>query len=352
MRTFLVTGGAGFIGGALCRFLVASGEVSVVNVDSLTYAANPASLTGIARSPRYRFVEADIADGAAMRTAMADHDVDAIVHLAAESHVDRSIDDADPFVRTNVEGTVALLAAATAHWRTLPPVRADAFRFVHVSTDEVFGDLPLDGGMFSEASRYAPSSPYAASKAASDHFVRAWHTTHGLPVLIANSGNNYGPYQLPEKLIPLAILNGLEGKDVPLYGAGTNVRDWIHVEDHVRALAAILAHGRVGKTYAVGARSPRSNREVVEAICDGLDRRRPLASGRSRRGLIRAVEDRPGHDRRYAIDPTRIESELGWRPMTSFEAGLEATIDWYLANEEWWRPIRERLPAARLGLGI
>jgi dTDP-glucose 4,6-dehydratase len=279
---------------------------------------------------------------------LAEERVDAIMHLAAESHVDRSIDAPGVFVETNVVGTVRLLDAALAYWRDLADEQRAAFRFHHISTDEVFGDLPFDGGLFSEETPYAPSSPYSASKASADHFVRAWHATYGLPVVLSNCSNNYGPFHFPEKLIPLAILNAIEGKPLPVYGRGDNVRDWLHVDDHARALELIVSRGGVGESYNVGARSERTNLQVVEAICDLVDQR---LGGGPRRDLIAFVEDRPGHDRRYAIDPSKIERELGWRAAHSFETGLADTVDWFLANEPWWRPIRERkYDGGRLGV--
>ena len=339
--TILVTGGAGFIGSALCRHLAASGRYRLVVLDKLTYAGNLDSLGGLSRSPDFRFVRGDIGDQPAVAGLLAAEAVDIVVHLAAESHVDRSIDGPAAFVDTNIVGTFRLLEAALGHWRRLPADRKARFRFHHVSTDEVFGDLPPDARAFDEEAGYAPSSPYSASKAASDHLVRAWHRTYGLPVVLSNCSNNYGPFHFPEKLIPLAILNALEGKAVPVYGKGANVRDWLHVEDHVRALELVATRGAIGESYNVGGRAERSNLEVVETVCDLLDDRLPLAGGRSRRSLIAFVADRPGHDRRYAVDPSRIERELGWRALESFESGLAKTLDWYLANEWWWRPIRE-----------
>ena len=338
----LVTGGAGFIGSAVCRHLVGKGGYHVVNVDKLTYSGNPESLRDLADSPSYRFYQADICDEQAMRDIMAREQVDKVMHLAAESHVDRSIDGPGIFVETNVTGTFRLLNAALAHWRELDGDSKAGFRFHHISTDEVFGDLPFDSGVFTEETPYAPSSPYSASKAASDHFVRAWHETYGLPVVLSNCSNNYGPYHFPEKLIPLVILNALEGKDLPVYGRGENVRDWLFVDDHARALELVMTKGRVGESYNIGGRAERTNLEVVETICDILDRKTPLPNGGSRRNLIRFVQDRPGHDRRYAIDPSKIERELGWRSEETFETGLERTIDWYLGNDWWWRPIREQ----------
>jgi dTDP-glucose 4,6-dehydratase len=348
----LVTGGAGFIGSALCRHLVGSGRYRVVNFDKLTYAGNLDSLREIANSPDYRFVQGDVGDRSAILELLSAEAVDVIMHLAAESHVDRSIDGPEAFIDTNIVGTFRLLDAALDHWRGLPEDRKSRFRFHHVSTEEVFGDLPLDGDAFTEETPYAPSSPYSASKAASDHLVRAWHRTYGLPVVISNSSNNYGPYHFPEKLIPLAILNALEGKAVPVYGKGENVRDWLHVEDHVRALELVATRGAIGESYNVGGRAERTNLSVVETICDLLDARRPLPDGRGRRSLIAFVADRPGHDRRYALDPAKIGRELGWEACESFESGIAKTIDWYLGNDWWWRPIREGgYSGARLGTG-
>jgi dTDP-glucose 4,6-dehydratase len=348
----LVTGGAGFIGSALVRHLVANSGHEVLNFDKLTYAGTLSTVADVAGSDRYRFVQGDICDAAAVRDAVASFRPDIVTHLAAESHVDRSIDGPEAFIDTNIVGTFRLLNAALEHWRALPAERKARFRFHHVSTDEVFGDLPLDEGVFTEETPYAPSSPYSASKAASDHLVRAWHETYGLPVVLSNCSNNYGPYHFPEKLIPLVILNALEGKPLPVYGKGENVRDWLHVEDHVRALELVATKGTVGESYNVGGRAERTNLGVVETICDLLDARGALPDGRSRRSLIAFVTDRPGHDRRYAIDPSKIERELGWSGQESFESGIAKTIDWYLANEWWWRPIREgKYTGERLGHG-
>jgi dTDP-glucose 4,6-dehydratase len=351
-KAILVTGGAGFIGSALCRHLTAQGGYRIVNLDKLTYAGNLASLAEIADDPDYRFVRGDIADGPLVARLLAEERIETVIHLAAESHVDRSIDGPADFIETNIVGTFRLLQAALDHWRGLDATRAAAFRFHHVSTDEVFGDLPFDGGVFDEATPYAPSSPYSASKAASDHLVRAWHHTYGLPVVLSNCSNNYGPYHFPEKLIPLVLLNALHERPLPVYGKGANVRDWLYVEDHARALEKVATEGRPGATYLIGGRAERTNLEVVEAICDLLDERRPRANGKRHRELIEFVADRPGHDRRYAIDPARIERELGWAAQESFETGLAKTIDWYLAREDWWRPLREqRYAGERLGAG-
>jgi dTDP-glucose 4,6-dehydratase len=350
--SILVTGGAGFIGSAVCRHLVRSGTHRVINLDKLTYAGNLASLADVEGAESYRFVRGDIADTRFVGSLLDEERVDIVMHLAAETHVDRSIDGPADFIETNIVGTFRLLNAALAYWRRLDPGRQAGFRFHHVSTDEVFGDLPLDQGIFTEESPYNPSSPYSASKAASDHLVRAWQHTYGLPVVLSNCSNNYGPYHFPEKLIPLVILNALEGKTLPVYGNGENVRDWLFVDDHARALELIATSGRIGESYNVGGRAERSNLGVVETICDLLDQKRPLGNDRSRRALISFVDDRPGHDRRYAIDPAKVERELGWVQQESFETGLSNTIDWYLDNEWWWRPIREqRYAGTRLGTG-
>jgi dTDP-glucose 4,6-dehydratase len=349
MQRIFVTGGAGFIGSAVCRHLVGKGY-GVVNVDKLTYAGNPESLRDLQTEAGYRFYQADICDQARMLEIMRAEQIDCIMHLAAESHVDRSIDGPAVFLETNITGTFTLLSAALIYWRELDGERKQGFRFHHISTDEVFGDLPFDSGVFTEETPYAPSSPYSASKAASDHLVRAWHETYGLPVVLSNCSNNYGPYHFPEKLIPLVILNALEGKPLPVYGQGANVRDWLFVDDHARALELVMMNGKVGESYNVGGRAERTNLSVVETICDVLDAKRPLPNGGRRRDLITFVTDRPGHDRRYAIDPSKIERELGWRAEHTFETGIEETIDWYLANDWWWRPIREQKYAGdRLG---
>ena len=351
IRRVLVTGGAGFIGSAVVRHLVANGY-AVTNVDKLTYSGSLEALRSIEGSPRHRFHETDICDCEAIGQLLAAEQPDAIMHLAAETHVDRSIDAPAAFVETNVVGTFRLLDAVLGYWRGLDEERRATFRFHHISTDEVFGELPLDGGTFTEETPYAPSSPYSASKAAADHLVRAWHVTYDLPVVLTNCSNNYGPFHFPEKLIPLTILNAIEGKALPVYGAGANVRDWLYVDDHARALELVLQKGRVGESYNVGGRSERTNLHVVHTICDMLDRQRPLGGSRSHRDLITFVPDRPGHDLRYALDPSKIERELGWRAEESFETGLEKTVAWFLENEWWWRPIRERKYAGqRLGTG-
>ncbi|MDW6021557.1 dTDP-glucose 4,6-dehydratase [Mesorhizobium sp. BAC0120] len=338
----LVTGGAGFIGSAVCRHLVSECGDTVVNVDLLTYAGNLASLKSIEQSPNYFFHKLDISDDRAILGLLRRHEVDAVMHLAAESHVDRSIDGPASFVETNVAGTFRLLEATRVYYSGLTGQKRERFRFLHVSTDEVFGDLPFNGSLFDERTAYRPSSPYSASKAASDHFVKAWWHTYGLPTLVTNCSNNYGPFHFPEKLIPLTILNALEGKPLPVYGTGANVRDWLHVEDHARALRMVLAEGRPGETYLIGGRAERANLEVVYGICDLLDAHARLPAGRPRRHLVSFVVDRPGHDRRYAIDPTKIETELGWRPRETFESGLRRTVHWYIENEDWWRPLRDR----------
>jgi dTDP-glucose 4,6-dehydratase len=350
-RTIIVTGGAGFIGSAVCRHLIAEGGTRVVNLDKLTYAGNLASLASIADHPSYRFQQADIADAAAVTALLEEEQPDAIMHLAAESHVDRSIDGPGEFIETNIVGTFRLLQAALGYWRGLDEGRRGRFRFHHVSTDEVFGDLPFDSGVFREDTPYDPSSPYSASKAASDHLVRAWYHTYGLPVVLSNCSNNYGPYHFPEKLIPLVILNALHERPLPVYGRGENVRDWLHVEDHARALDRIVSDGRIGETYLIGGRAERTNLDVVHAICQALDERRPRTGGARYADLITFVTDRPGHDRRYAIDPSKTESELGWSARESFESGIGKTVDWYLGREDWWRPLREaKYAGERLGL--
>jgi dTDP-glucose 4,6-dehydratase len=350
-KRFLVTGGAGFIGSAFVRHAVAATDHHVLVVDKLTYAGNLDSLAPVKDHPRFRFVRADIADAAAMKAALADFQPDVILHLAAESHVDRSIDGPGAFVETNVVGTFVLLQQALGYWRALPKSKAEGFRFHHVSTDEVFGSLGAHG-QFSEDSPYRPNSPYSASKAASDHLVRAWHHTYGLPVLISNCSNNFGPCHFPEKLIPLIILNALEGKLLPVYGKGENVRDWLYVEDHARALLAIAERGRVGQSYNVGADCERANIAVVRAICALMDELAPDAIG-PRERLITFVADRPGHDLRYAMDARKLREELDWAPQETFESGLRKTVEWYLTNRPWWERIRTQVyRGERLGVGV
>ena len=346
----LVTGGAGFIGSALVRHLIRHTDYEVLTFDKLTYAGTLTSLEGVMSDPRHRFVRADICDESKVGEAFARFDPDIVTHLAAESHVDRSIDGPGAFIETNVVGTFAMLNAALRHWRQLPPGRKERFRFHHISTDEVFGSLGAEG-YFTETTPYDPRSPYSASKAGSDHLVRAWHHTYGLPTLVTNCSNNYGPYHFPEKLIPLVIIKALAGEPLPIYGRGENVRDWLHVEDHVRALVRVFEAGVPGKTYNIGGGAERRNLAVVEAICDVLDRLRPRPDGRSRRAQITFVPDRPGHDHRYAIDAGKIRRELGWRPCETFESGLERTVEWYLENEGWWRELQaRRYGGERLGL--
>ncbi|MGG5819312.1 dTDP-glucose 4,6-dehydratase [Falsiroseomonas sp. HW251] len=348
MRRVLVTGGAGFIGSALVRHLVLDLGTEVLVVDKLTYAGDRRSLRDCEGRPGFGFMQADITDLEAMQVAMEGFRPDAVAHLAAESHVDRSITGASAFVQANVVGSFAMLEAARGYWAGLAGAAKDEFRFLHVSTDEVYGSLGEDG-LFTEATPYDPRSPYSATKAASDHLARAWFHTYGLPTVVTNCSNNYGPHHFPEKLIPLTILNALEGKPLPVYGDGRNIRDWLYVEDHARALATVLRGGVPGETYNIGGNSERRNIDVVHAICDALDRQAPGA--RSRRSLITFVADRPGHDRRYAIDATKIRNELGWTPAESFESGLGRTVAWYLENEWWWRPLRDqRYAGERLGL--
>jgi dTDP-glucose 4,6-dehydratase len=348
--TVFVTGGAGFIGSALVRHLLDRTGVFVVNIDKLTYASNLASIPqATAGHPRYAFARADICNSQALRALFERYRPAAVMNLAAESHVDRSIDGPGEFIQTNIVGTFTLLQEALRHWRSLAGAAKDDFRFLHISTDEVYGSLGAEG-LFTETTAYAPNSPYSASKASSDHLVRAWHETYGLPTLVTNCSNNYGPYHFPEKLIPHIIIRGLGGESLPVYGDGRNVRDWLYVDDHARALALVLDRGRVGDTYNVGGRNERQNLQVVHTICDLLDEMRPRA-GSSRRELITFVADRPGHDRRYAIDAGKLESELGWRAEENFETGLAKTVRWYLDNEAWWRAILDRgYKANRIGL--
>jgi len=377
MKKILVTGGAGFIGSAVCRYLVKEKGVSVMNVDKLTYAGNTASLKEIDKNPLYRFAQADICDRETIAGLFAEFQPDAVMHLAAESHVDRSIDGPAAFIETNIVGTYTMLDCAREYWNGLSSDRKDAFRFHHISTDEVYGSLGAEG-LFEETTPYDPRSPYSASKASSDHLVMAWHHTYGLPTVITNCSNNYGPYHFPEKLIPLVILNALDEKPLPIYGKGDNIRDWLYVEDHARALVLAVETGVPGETYNVGGRNERTNLEVVETICRILDELRPLGSVKAQvlgvreegaelktenlkpktsvaritsyRDLITFVKDRPGHDQRYAIDATKLETELGWQALEDFDSGIRRTVQWYLDNEWWWGPIRSgRYAGERLG---
>ncbi|MBQ2683358.1 MAG: dTDP-glucose 4,6-dehydratase [Thermoguttaceae bacterium] len=345
----IFTGGAGFIGSAVIRYAVGSLGWTVLNIDKLTYAGNLTSLRDVENDPRYLFLKADICDTPAMRGAFESFRPDAVMHLAAESHVDRSIDGPGEFIRTNVLGTGSLLTAAREYWLTLPSRERDAFRFHHISTDEVYGSLGAEG-LFTENTPYDPRSPYSASKASSDHLVRAWFHTFGLPTLVTNCSNNYGPYHFPEKLIPLTILNALDGKPLPVYGKGENIRAWLYVEDHARALTTVVTRGKPGRTYNIGGRNELKNIDVVTEICALLDEFVPRGGGQKYSELITFVTDRPGHDLRYAIDATRLESELGWRAQENFQTGLRKTVRWYLDNDWWWRPIRENKYAGqRLG---
>ena len=349
MRIF-VTGGAGFIGSALVRHLIANSDHEVLNFDKLTYAGTLSTVEPVADSARYRFVQGDICDSVAVREAMASFRPDIVTHLAAESHVDRSIDGPDAFIQTNMVGTFRMLTEARSYWQALEGDARAAFRFHHISTDEVYGSLGAEG-LFTEETPYDPRSPYSASKAGSDHLVSAWGHTYGLPVLITNCSNNYGPYHFPEKLIPLMIVKALAGDTLPVYGKGDQIRDWLFVEDHVRALHAVFERGLPGRTYNVGGNSEKQNLEVVHTVCAILDRLRPRADGQPYASQIGYVADRPGHDKRYAIDASRIRDEIGWEPQESFDSGIEKTVAWYLSNEDWWRPIvAERQADQRRGL--
>ncbi|MDH2350243.1 dTDP-glucose 4,6-dehydratase [Bradyrhizobium sp. SSUT112] len=348
--TIFVTGGAGFIGSAVVRHLLRDTHARVVNLDKLTYAANLESLPDAEANPRYAFEKQCICEALSLRKLFEKYQPDAVMHLAAESHVDRSIDGPGEFIQTNIVGTFTLLQEALRHWRGLSPDRRSGFRFLHISTDEVFGSLGEDG-YFTETTSYAPNSPYSASKASSDHLVRAWHETYELPTLVTNCSNNYGPYHFPEKLIPHMIIKGLAREPLPVYGDGKNIRDWLYVEDHAKALALVLERGVVGETYNVGGRNERTNLHVVENICHLLDEISPGATG-SRRSLISFVADRPGHDRRYAIDATKLERELGWRADENFESGLAKTVRWFFDNQRWWQAILDRgYQHKRIGLG-
>ncbi|GHF05222.1 dTDP-glucose 4,6-dehydratase [Aliiroseovarius zhejiangensis] len=345
----MVTGGAGFIGSAVVRQAIRE-NLEIVNVDALTYASCIENVASVSNSPNYAFEHVDIRDRAALDRVFEGHKPDAVMHLAAESHVDRSIDGPSDFIETNINGTFNMLEAARAYWQDCG--RPDGFRFHHISTDEVFGTLSDDKEeLFTEQTSYDPRSPYSASKAASDHLVRAWHETYGLPVVLTNCSNNYGPYHFPEKLIPVVILNALEGKALPIYGDGSNVRDWLYVEDHADALLTVIRHGKIGRSYNIGGENERTNLELVTTLCRILDDLRPRDGG-PYENLITFVTDRPGHDARYAIDPTRIRDELGWRPSVTIEEGLRKTVQWYLDNEEWWRPLQKRDGVGkRLGTG-
>lgn len=346
----LVTGGAGFIGSALIRYLIAETGYSVVNVDCLTYAGNLSTLQSVASDSRYAFEKVNICDAAALHSVFERHKPDAVMHLAAESHVDRSIDGPNAFIQTNVVGTYNLLEVSRRYRATLPEDQQQRFRFHHISTDEVYGSLG-DEGLFTEETPYDPSSPYSSSKAASDHLVRAWHRTYGLPVLVTNCSNNYGPFQFPEKLIPLTITSALEGRPLPVYGTGQNVRDWLYVDDHARALIAVLERGKIGETYNIGGNSERQNIVVVRTICSLLDELVADSKNRPHEKLITFVTDRPGHDQRYAIDAAKIQRELGWKPLESFDSGLKKTVEWYLANREWCaKAVADRYAGERLGL--
>ncbi|QLH69337.1 dTDP-glucose 4,6-dehydratase [Rhodopseudomonas palustris] len=351
-KRFLVTGGAGFIGSAVVRRLVGTTPYEVLVVDKLTYAGNLDSLAPVSDDPRFRFVRADIVEQSTMRLLFEEFSPDVVMHLAAESHVDRSIDGPGDFIQTNIVGTYSLLQAALAHWRSLPAARKSGFRLHHISTDEVFGSLGAEG-LFREDTPYQPKSPYSASKAGSDHLVRAWHHTYGLPVVITNCSNNYGPYHFPEKLIPLTIIKALHGEAIPVYGTGANVRDWLHVEDHADALLLAAERGEIGESYNIGGRNERTNLEVVQAICRLLDELAPDAAIGSRAKLISFVADRPGHDARYAIDASKVERELGWRARYTFDDGLRQTVQWYLDNRTWWERVRSGVyRGERLGVAV
>ncbi|NOT98591.1 MAG: dTDP-glucose 4,6-dehydratase [Sideroxydans sp.] len=332
MKTLLITGGAGFIGSAVVRQLINDTQYKVVNVDKLTYAGNLQSLISVSTHPRYKFEQVDICDAAEVVRVFREHQPDAVMHLAAESHVDRSITGPADFIQTNIVGTYTLLEAARAHWNSLEGERKANFRFHHISTDEVYGSLG-DEGFFTEETAYEPNSPYSASKASSDHLVRAWHHTYGLPVVTTNCSNNYGPYHFPEKLIPLVILNAVNGKPLPIYGKGDNIRDWLYVDDHARALRTVLETGKLGETYNIGGWNEKTNLEVVQAICALLDELHPQGAPHAK--LITYVADRAGHDKRYAIDATKIAADLGWKPQETFETGLRKTVAWYLTNTDW-----------------
>ena len=358
MKTIFVTGGAGFIGSAVIRYLINNTECSIINIDKLTYAGNLSTLESVANNPRYFFELADICDAQKISELLKQYKPDAIMHLAAETHVDRSIDNATAFIQTNIVGTYVLLEAARHYWHSLSETRKSAFRFHHISTDEVFGDLKSAVGFFTEMTPYAPNSPYSASKAGADHLVRAWYKTYGFPVILTNCSNNYGVFQFPEKLIPLMILNAVQGKKLPIYGNGNQVRDWLFVDDHAQALYLALTRGEIGESYNVGGHNQKTNLEVVNTICAVLDELVPTEKNPNTQGvrryadLIEFVADRPGHDQRYAIDAGKIQRELGWQPLDTFESGIRKTVEWYLDNPTWWQPIlSERYCGTRLGLG-
>lgn len=349
----LITGGAGFIGSAVVRHIIKNTNDEVLNLDKLTYAGNLESLKEIDQNPRYQFQQVDICDSSKLEQIFEQFQPDAIMHLAAESHVDRSIDGPSAFIQTNIVGTYILLEAARKYWQALDDNKKANFRFHHISTDEVYGDLDGTTDLFTEATPYAPSSPYSASKASSDHLVRAWQRTYGLPTIVTNCSNNYGPYHFPEKLIPLVILNALDGKALPIYGAGNQIRDWLFVEDHARALYQVITQGTVGETYNIGGHNEKQNLEVVKTICKILDELRPQNNSQSYESLITFVKDRPGHDLRYAIDATKIEHELGWKPQETFETGIRKTVEWYLNNLEWCRHVQDgSYQRERLGVNV
>jgi dTDP-glucose 4,6-dehydratase len=345
----IVTGGAGFIGSAVIRYLINESETTILNIDKLTYAGNLDSLSPVSNNPRYHFAQVDICDAPALQQVLTQFQPDAIMHLAAESHVDRSIDGPAEFINTNIVGTYTLLETVRSYWQSLDSAAQARFRFHHVSTDEVYGSLGKTG-LFTETTPYQPNSPYSASKAASDHLVRAWHHTYKLPVVTTNCSNNYGPYQFPEKLLPLMIINALAGKPLPVYGKGENVRDWLYVDDHARALCLVLEQGQVGETYNIGGHNEKTNLEVVQTLCHILDEMRPTSAPHNQ--LITFVTDRPGHDLRYAIDASKIQKTLGWQPLETFDTGLRKTVQWYLDNRDWWQRVRDgRYRGERLGLG-
>lgn len=356
MKTIFITGGAGFIGSAVTRYLINNTQYSVINIDKLTYAGNLSTLKSVKYNPRYFFERVDICDVEKISELLKQYQPDAIMHLAAETHVDRSIDNADKFIQTNIVGTYTLLEATRYYYQELDEHKKAGFRFHHISTDEVFGDLKSAVDFFTEFSPYAPSSPYSASKAAADHLVRAWHRTYGLPIILTNCSNNYGAFQFPEKLIPLIIINAIHGKKLPIYGNGSQVRDWLFVDDHARALYLVLKQGKIGESYNIGGHYQKTNLEVVQTICAILDELKPIEQNlnvqniQSYADLIEFVADRPGHDQRYAIDTGKIQHELGWQPIETFESGIRKTVEWYLQNEQWWKNIYIKDSGGRLGV--